>query len=62
MSQSKTKTRSENLQKVVNIAEKKKNDAMVAATQPMGICSIIAIFLLIVAIAPPATIVLLLLT
>lgn len=61
MSQSKTKSRSESLQKAVRVAEKKKNDAIVAATQPLGICSIVAVFLLIIAIAPPASIVLLLL-
>lgn len=53
MSQSKTKSRSESLQSVVKVAERKKNEAIVAATQPLGICSIIAILLLIAIIAPP---------
>jgi len=61
VSQSKTKSRSEKLQDVVKVAEGNKNAAIIAATQPLGVCSIIAAFLLIIAIAPPAAIVLLLL-
>ena len=56
---SKTKTRSEQLEGAVKVANKNKQEAIEAATQPLGFCLFIAIFILIVAIAPPIGLVLL---
>lgn len=54
-----SQTRSEKLQGAVQVAEGKKRQAIKEATKPLGFCLFIAVFLLIVAIAPPIALVLL---
>lgn len=49
-----SKTRSEQLEGVVKIADKKKRDAIISAEENLGLCAVVLFFIMVGILAPPA--------